>query len=487
MASGPPPERLRDEARCPVCLDFLQDPVSIACGHSFCFRCISEFCEKSEGAQGGVYACPQCRGRFGRESFRPNRQLASLVDSVRQLALGAGPAGTRVCALHGEELSRFCEEDQAALCWLCDAAPEHRGHRTAPLQEAAGAYQIKLQIALGLLRKQIEEALTQEASVGKKTVIWKEKVEMRRQCFRSEFEKCRGFLAQEEQLQLRRLEEEERSTLQRLRDSKNRLVQQSKDLKGLAEELEERCQRPALGLLEGVRGVLSRSNNITRLEPETIPMELRTRCHVPGMREMLRKFQVDVKLDPGTAHPSLLLTADLRSVQDGELWRDIPGNPERFDTWPCILGLQNFSSGRHYWEVRVGEKAEWGLGVCQDTVPRKGETTPSPENGIWALWLLKGNEYMVLASPSVPVLHLERPHCIGIFLDYEAGEISFYDVTHESHIYTFNQLFSGVLRPYFFICDTIPVILPSMMEIESESWACRSQFDPTFNFRDIYS
>ncbi|XP_032484212.1 E3 ubiquitin-protein ligase TRIM58 isoform X1 [Phocoena sinus] len=484
MASGGPGERLCEEARCPVCLDFLQKPVSVDCGHSFCLRCISEFCEKSDSAQSGLYACPQCRGPFRLESFRPNRQLASLVDSVRQLGLSAGPSGARLCVRHGEELSRFCEEDQEALCWVCDTTPEHRSHRTTPLQEAARCYQVKLQMAQEHVRKEMEEALTQEASVGRKTVIWKEKVEMQRQRFRLEFEKYRGLLALEEQLQLRRLEEEERATLQRLRESKNRLVQQSRALKDLAEELEERCQRPALGLLEGAGGALSRSKSVTRLDLETIPMELKTMCRIPGMREMLRKFQVDIKLDPATAHPSLLLTADLRSVQDGELWRDVPNNPERFDTWPCILGLQNFSSGRHYWEVMVGERAEWGLGVCQDTVSRKGETTPSPENGVWAMWLLKGSEYMVLASPSVPLLHLERPRCIGIFLDYEAGEISFYNLTHGSHIYTFNHLFSGFLRPYFFICDTTPLILPPTTEVELENWASRGHFHPASNIRD---
>ncbi|XP_031992588.1 E3 ubiquitin-protein ligase TRIM58 isoform X2 [Hylobates moloch] len=483
MASGPPGERLREEARCPVCLDFLQEPVSVDCGHSFCLRCISEFCEKSDSAQGGVYACPQCRGPFRPAGFRPNRQLAGLVESVRRLGLGAGP-GARRCARHGEDLSRFCEEDQAALCWLCDAGPEHRTHRTAPLQEAAGRYQVKLQMALELVRKELEDTLTQEANVGRKTVIWKEKVEMQRQRFKLEFEKHRGFLAQEEQRQLRWLEAEERTTLQRLRESRNRLAQQSKALKELADELQERCQRPALGLLEGVRGVLNRSKAVTRLEAENIPMELKTACCIPGRRELLRKFQVDVKLDPATAHPSLLLTADLRSVQDGEPWRDVPNNPERFDTWPCILGLQSFSTGRHYWEVLVGERAEWGLGVCQDTLPRKGETTPSPENGVWALWLLKGNEYMVLASPSVPLLQLESPRCIGIFLDYEAGEISFYNVTNGSYIYTFNQLFSGLLRPYFFICDATPLILPPMTVAESGNWASRDHLDPASDVRD---
>ncbi|KAL0609186.1 E3 ubiquitin-protein ligase TRIM58 [Plecturocebus cupreus] len=519
MAAGPPAERLREEARCPVCLDFLQEPVSVDCGHSFCLRCISEFCERSDSARGGVYACPQCRGPFRPAGFRPNRQLAGLVESVRQLALGAGPAGARRCARHGEDLSRFCEEDGAALCCVCHAGPEHATHRTAPLQDAAGRYQVQLQMALELVRKEMEEALTQEANLGKKTVVWKEKVEMQRQRFRVEFEKHRGFLAQEEQLQLRRLEEEERVTLQRLRESKGRLAQQSKALRELAEELEDRCQRPALGLLEVrlgckrspeqvrllselVKGLgeaeelvgdaadfcgfcaLLRSKAVPRLEAENIPMELRTACRIPGRREMLRKFQVDVKLDPATAHPSLLLTADLRSVQDGELWRDVPSNPERFDTWPCVLGLQSFSSGRHYWEVQVGERAEWGLGVCQDTLARKGETTPSPENGVWALWLLKENEYMVLASPPVPLLRLESPRCIGIFLDYEAGEVSFYNVTNGSYIYTFNQLFSGVLRPYFFICDATPVSLLPMTVAESGNWASGDHLDPASHVRD---
>lgn len=142
MTSGTPRKWLREEARCSMCLDFLQDPISVDCGHSFCLRCISEFCEKSDSAQGDVYACPQCRGPFRPENFRPNRQLASLVDSVRQLGMGAEPAGARQCARHGEDLSRFCEEDQALLCWVCDTTPEHQGHHTAPLREAARSYQV---------------------------------------------------------------------------------------------------------------------------------------------------------------------------------------------------------------------------------------------------------------------------------------------------------------------------------------------------------
>lgn len=153
MASGAPGERLRDEARCPVCLDFLQDPVSVACGHSFCRRCICEFCEKSASTQGGLYTCPQCRGPFGLDSLRPNRQLASLVDGVRQLGLGAGPVGMHQCARHGEDLTLFCEDDEDALCWVCDTTLEHRDHCTVPLQEAARGYQVRTRAPQGKVQE----------------------------------------------------------------------------------------------------------------------------------------------------------------------------------------------------------------------------------------------------------------------------------------------------------------------------------------------
>uniref|UniRef100_A0A8C8ZXE6 Uncharacterized protein n=1 Tax=Prolemur simus TaxID=1328070 RepID=A0A8C8ZXE6_PROSS len=230
--------RLREEARCPVCLDFLQDPVSVDCGHSFCRGCVSELCARAEGAQGGVHACPQCRAPFRPAGFRPNPQLGSLVDSVRRLGLGAGPAGARRCARHGEDLSRFCEEDQAALCRVCDTSPEHRSHRTAPLQEAARSHQVRARRC----------QLLWQGSPGE--APFRQKVEMQRQRFRLEFEKHRGFLALEEQLQLRQLAEEERAALQRLRESKRWLGQHSQALRELAEELEDRCQRPALGRLE---------------------------------------------------------------------------------------------------------------------------------------------------------------------------------------------------------------------------------------------
>ncbi|XP_072494477.1 E3 ubiquitin-protein ligase TRIM58 [Notamacropus eugenii] len=464
MATSFPVERLKEEAKCSICLDFLKDAVSVDCGHSFCLQCITEFCEKSDSSQGNVYSCPQCRSQFQQGSFRPNRQLASMVESIKQLSLSSGTKKTWLCEIHKEELIHFCEDDQIPLCWICDTSPEHRTHKTISLEEATRNYKVKVQSALEHVKKEMEEVLNQETNVGKKIVIWKEKVELWKHRFMLEFQKQHGFLALEEHQQLRKLEEEERVTIQKLKESKAKLAQQSRTLRNLIVELEKCSQCTALDLQENVKDILRRSENIKFQEPELVSIDLKTICCVPGMMMMFKKYQVNVRLDPATAHPSLHMTEDQKSIWDGNVWQEVSNNSERFDTWPCVLGMESFTSGKHYWIVTMGDKTEWGLGVCLDTAPRKGEATPSPDNGIWALWLLEGKDYMVLASPSVPILQEKRPKGIGVFLDCEAGEVSFYNITEESHIYTFTQVLSGIIRPYFFICDSTPLTLTEVTE-----------------------
>lgn len=162
---------------------------------------------------------------------------------------------------------------------------------------------------------------------------------------------------------------------------------------------------------------------------------------------------VDVILDPETAHPDLTVSEDRKSVRRGskKLLLSLFDNPKRFNSTPVVLGTSGFFSGRHYWEVQVGDKPEWGLGLCREAAARKGSVLFSPNNGYWVLRLQNGGIYEALTVPISPLTLSVRPRRIGIFLDYEAGEISFYNVSDHSHIYTFTDRFSGNLRPLFFL------------------------------------
>lgn len=159
---------------------------------------------------------------------------------------------------------------------------------------------------------------------------------------------------------------------------------------------------------------------------------------------------VPVTLDPDTANPYLLLSEDLRSVQVGDWRQDVPKSLSRFETCTCLMGQERFTSGRHYWEVCVEGKTSWTLGVCEESVSREGIFTPSPATGFWTVWLRNGDEYAALTSPLTELVLRASPGAIGIFLDYDAGEISFYNADNGSHIFTFGDSFSGPLRPYFY-------------------------------------
>ncbi|XP_039357981.1 butyrophilin subfamily 1 member A1-like isoform X2 [Mauremys reevesii] len=203
---------------------------------------------------------------------------------------------------------------------------------------------------------------------------------------------------------------------------------------------QHRAKAAHLAEKEKLQSQLESEKVAHRAEKDKLQAELRWRS--------AQLYAVDVTLDPDTANPWLDLSKDQKRVRHGDKRQDLPNNPERFDYCYCVLGAEGFAGGRHYWEVEVEDKPEWDLGVCRESVSRKGTVTLSPGNGYWVMRLWQG-EYKAFTSPLTPIPMSVRPSRVGIFLDYEAGEVSFYNVTDRSHLFTFTDTFSGTLRPYF--------------------------------------
>ncbi|XP_060730842.1 butyrophilin subfamily 2 member A2-like isoform X5 [Tachysurus vachellii] len=168
--------------------------------------------------------------------------------------------------------------------------------------------------------------------------------------------------------------------------------------------------------------------------------------------ELLKKKQyaVDVTLDPDTANPSLILSADGKQVTRGDTRQNLPDTPQRFNS-VCVLGKQSFSSGRFYYEVQVSRKTAWILGVARENINRKEWVIiETPQDGFWTVWMRNENQYEARAGPSVPLTLREKVEVVGVFVDYEEGLVSFYDVKSRSHIYSFTgQSFTENLYPYF--------------------------------------
>lgn len=116
------------------------------------------------------------------------------------------------------------------------------------------------------------------------------------------------------------------------------------------------------------------------------------------------------------------------------------------------LSQEGFMLGRYYWEVDVEDTEEWTLGVYELYT----EDASPTESKKFRVLEKKGDGYRALAFCSQNIsleepLQLEtRPLKIAIFLDQEDNDLSFYNMTDETHIFSFDQnTFLGSLYPYF--------------------------------------
>ncbi|KAK7910359.1 hypothetical protein WMY93_015043 [Mugilogobius chulae] len=124
----------------------------------------------------------------------------------------------------------------------------------------------------------------------------------------------------------------------------------------------------------------------------------------------LSKFAEDVTLDPTTSHKRLVVSENQKEVTDGETDQETTDNLERFDIFGSVLGRWGLDSGaKVYWEVQVGNKSGWDLGVALTKAKRKGMLTLSPENGYWAIVHYEGDKYAALTAPPVCVELQHKP------------------------------------------------------------------------------
>ncbi|XP_078496928.1 E3 ubiquitin-protein ligase TRIM39-like isoform X2 [Lissotriton helveticus] len=164
----------------------------------------------------------------------------------------------------------------------------------------------------------------------------------------------------------------------------------------------------------------------------------------------VKKYKVMVTLDPETAHPFLLLCEEGKHVQDTDTSLHMPDCPKRFTLYSCVLGEEGFTSGKHYWEVQVlKDGVAWLVGVAAESVNRKGVFTSSPKENVWALQRCN-SEYSALTCPPTPLSPCGKPLKVGVYLDYEAGQVSLYNADSLDLLFTFPPAtFKEKLFPFY--------------------------------------
>lgn len=150
-------------------------------------------------------------------------------------------------------------------------------------------------------------------------------------------------------------------------------------------------------------------------------------------------YMEDVALNPITAYPFLILSEDRKQVKRGEKLQFYRNSQQRFDVWSCVIAKEGYAAGRHYWEVFVGENKDWKLGVVSESAQRKGLFDMSPANGYHAIWWSGGQLRALTAPPLTKVKTPPKLRQVGVFLDQDLGQVSFFNAKTGSEIYSFHH------------------------------------------------
>uniref|UniRef100_A0A3P8S293 Uncharacterized protein n=1 Tax=Amphiprion percula TaxID=161767 RepID=A0A3P8S293_AMPPE len=412
-------------------------------------------------------SCLVCLMSFCQTHLERHMNVAALkkhklIDPVANLE-------SRLCKKHGEPLELFCSEDRKFLCESCKDS-DHKTHKIVALEEEAQMRKTQL----GLEKKDMDQLIQVRQ---KKILEIQHSLEASRNTAGKALSCSRHVMTT--MVDYMRRTQAELTEIIETRQKKNEA-----EAEGLINELEgeimqikqKDLQLNDISLIDDPFKFLETFFSRTIISPKvkdwsdvtpnseqfpteasldqleaTITREISMLCD-PNFKQMQR-HAVDVTLDPDTANPSLNVSKDGKQVTHVNQKRYVLSKPERFDEVLNVLAKEGFSSGKCYYEVQVKDKTQWDLGVVHESINRKGDIRLSPKNGYWTIWLRKGNELTANAGPAINLQRREMLQKVGVFVDYEEGQVCFYDVDARARIFSFTGChFTEKLFPFFSPC-----------------------------------
>ncbi|KAG8144979.1 hypothetical protein E2320_013367 [Naja naja] len=388
------------ELSCSLCLELFKEPVILPCGHNFCKPCLEAIWNKK-----GVF-CPECHINVPDRKFIINQALEKMAEKIKACHVGGQQ---QKCMEHGEPLTLYWKPQGTLACFTCREAqmPKDQCTQFLLIPDAVQIYTERLLTLRLQLRSILENKLQLQYHIS------------------LEFLKLHQFLHMKEKTLIHQLKEESEILLQEMEGNLNKLQDRSQVAKDTLVCIQARLyQQNSAGFLKGIKPFVERiSQDITF-----------------------------ITLDPNTAHPNLVISEGLTCVWHSDTKQILPDLPERFDCSVSVLASEGFTTGKYYWEVEVKKKIKWTLGVVRESINRKGNYPLSPKEGHWLIKLRNKNELKAV-DVRPKCLTLSGNLCrVGIYLDYEGGQVSFYEATAMSHIYTFTDTFTEKVYPYFCPC-----------------------------------
>ncbi|XP_077130187.1 E3 ubiquitin/ISG15 ligase TRIM25-like [Ranitomeya variabilis] len=514
---------LRDELKCSICLSLYTDPVSLRCGHNFCRSCIVSVLDAQEAA--GGYSCPDCRAEYPeRPALEKNRKLENIVE--RFSSTQPGMEETRIfctycdspapavrtclqcetsmceehltahnksmnnnlleptltfkgqkCSTHNEILKYYCTIDVACICESCWVAGDHKGHDVELLDIASDKTKEKLDKFLDDLNPQktkiqtrvlklqeIKRKIQEKASDNRKNISktfmdFKEQLEMAEKKALSEVSRQEGKIVSQISHLIKKLE---------IQDELSRKTSHLEEMCCVTDPiriLQERditvCSHGGDEDTGGDDGEVSSEEDLDEVLI-SLTLHRSMRDIVTNVTSELGVHVPDILLDVDTAHRRVKISEDLKIATESEE-QDKPESPGRFVIFSQVLSRPGFSSGRHYWEVVWDQIGICGIALSYSSIKRDGGQSGIVYNDkSWSLYMYDG-QYGVYHN-SIGLMLSVKPTSptLGVFLDYEAGRLSFYELCDPiRHLHTFTASFTEPLHVVFHLYDGASVTIRS--------------------------
>ncbi|XP_018429889.1 PREDICTED: E3 ubiquitin/ISG15 ligase TRIM25-like [Nanorana parkeri] len=377
---------------------------------------------------------------------------------------------SRKCSVHKKILEYYCTEDDICICVSCSLAGEHRGHQVEMLAENTEDTRWRC-----WMRNVLQKLLT-----------LREETEERVQSLQEHRRKVEGKSAGDTE-----------SVSDQFRELRRRLEDLEKRAQG---EISGRAERVSISVVDMIRELEIKKDELSRkmrdieelcnlTDPLTVLQESDTGdlCDTEdgddedrerhdrllhdgrgldvaglshtlhtGISDIITEVNVsfymqeaeDILLDVSTAGNDLQISDDRKTATRLYIDQKRPETPQRFQDYFQVLSSRSFSSGRHYWEVDVGGSNIWIVGMCYPSIERRGgQSVIGWNNKSWCLDRT-GNHYWVIDDSNKILLPPNiSSNRVGIYLDYEAGRISFYDLCDPiRHLHTFTTTFTEPLH-----------------------------------------
>ncbi|XP_076826964.1 nuclear factor 7, ovary-like [Brachyhypopomus gauderio] len=438
---------LSQHISCPVCLTDLRDPVSLPCEHVYCRECIANHLAES----GDVSRCPVCRQPFTRDHVRRSRFLRNIVEATQahlmeheaqrasmmhaqEQAVTCDPA--QRCPFHNQPFKLVCETDNELICDICREESVHQGHQYKSLKDAFQERKEKTSDCVAILLTEdenlvdlIEEQTVEIVKTRDKTTLLSEQIS-------AEFEMLHKFLIQQEGEVMKLLYEKQNQNFERM----------EKNLHIMEEKLSDRREKQGvlMSALENeqpcqyLQWWKERGQTLTGkiLNPQPLSMTLsaqgfsvmpdslflgpyETHLQFFMWKKMLRSIQPvphhHTVEDEGDQ--SIKISPSGLSVQHR---KNVQMRNESSTSW--LRADTTYGTGQHYWEVEVGQKADWGVGVCScrsNQADKDAVLCRSSESG-----------YYIQQASNADKKHVDialPPRKIGVYLDCQRRQVSFYN------------------------------------------------------------